>query len=701
VKTWTNKIPMSKFYNYIKLRKARKLNIFQTFEVNLNNQLFSKILFDKVFNQFWNKISDNFTDSNHMFILLKIKYQNNEYVTIGNLQRLNKNDKQWYFDWIINNMIYKSEYYNETPIESIIFSYGFKDGLIATKEIFNSNLEFQNYNNYNLPVTMNPLDYGKLISDINFENYTVYILQTKDNLLIKFIKYNDYNEVEILSSGNVIVKFRDQFVSENKFIRFLDNKKYFFENNKEILFLKELKTKFISKLAPSKTLNNNFITLDIETYVKDNILIPFCISIYDGKKVKSFFISEFKNTEDMILTALKSIMIRKYNGYKIYVHNLAKFDVIFFLKYLVKLGIVQPIIHNERIISINFNFGVDNKYSLHFRDSYLILLSSLNKLCKSFKVETLKSVFPYLFVNENNFNYEGNVPDFKYFDNKITLDEYNEYKSKFNDNNWNLKSEVIEYCCKDSIGLHEVIFKFAEMIFSLFQRNIHNYPTLPSLAFAIFRSKFMSENTIPQLSGKIASDIRESYTGGSVDMFIPENKTNKLIYAYDVNSLYPAVMENNLMPVGNPIYFKGNIRLIDENAFGFFFCEIVTPNKLKHPILQTHVKTSNGIRTISPLGTWTGMIFSAEMDNAIKLGYKIEILWGYTLEKDNILKEYVDFLYNFRLKYPKSDPDLKLYYTDSAYTDSPMPDHLVNSKILGKLRLENICLKGIFLAPKV
>jgi hypothetical protein len=32
------------------------------------------------------------------------------------------------------------------------------------------------------------------------------------------------------------------------------------------------------------------------------------------------------------------------------------------------------------------------------------------------------------------------------------------------------------------------------------------------------------------------------------------------------------------------------------------------------------------------------MIFSPEMDNAIKFGYKFEILWGYTFEKLNISK---------------------------------------------------------------
>jgi hypothetical protein len=47
-------------------------------------------------------------------------------------------------------------------------------------------------------------------------------------------------------------------------------------------------------------------------------------------------------------------MIRKYNKWNVYIHNMAKFDMIFLLKYLVKLGNIQPIIHNRRWISVNF-----------------------------------------------------------------------------------------------------------------------------------------------------------------------------------------------------------------------------------------------------------------------------------------------------------------------------------------------------------
>jgi hypothetical protein len=140
------------------------------------------------------------------------------------------------------------------------------------------------------------------------------------------------------------------------------------------------------------------------------------------------------------------------------------------------------------------------------------------------------------------------------------------------------------------------------MVFKLFNVNIHKYPTLPSLAFGIFRSNFMSENTIPQLSGKIANEIRSGYTGGSCDVFIPQTKPGVKIKCLDVNSLYPAVMKSKVMPIGKPTYFKGDIRKIDSDAFGFFYCRIIAPDNIKHPIIQTHVKTKNGIRTISPIG---------------------------------------------------------------------------------------------------
>ena len=51
----------------------------------------------------------------------------------------------------------------------------------------------------------------------------------------------------------------------------------------------------------------------------------------------------------------------------------------------------------------------------------------------------------------------------------------------------------------------------------------------------------------------------------------------------------------------------------------------------------------------------------------------------------------------------KNNPNINLYYTDtdSIYTDSDIDEMLISDTILGKLKLENICNKAIFLAPKV
>jgi hypothetical protein len=62
-------------------------------------------------------------------------------------------------------------------------------------------------------------------------------------------------------------------------------------------------------------------------------------------------------------------------------------------------------------------------------------------------------------------------------------------------------------------------------------------------------------------------------------------------------------MKDKPMPIGKPIKFFGDIRKVDPNAFGFFYCEIIAPDNLEHPIIQTHVKVNKGIRTIAPLGT--------------------------------------------------------------------------------------------------
>jgi hypothetical protein len=185
-------------------------------------------------------------------------------------------------------MKFKSEYYNETQIDSFIFSYGFKKGKIPNKDNIIINVNFQNYKNNNLPISMNPMDYGRLIIQNKIESGINYIIQNNKGLTINFNKFENYNEVEFFKAGISLIKFTDFLIDKSKFFRKIENNKYYFENRVQILFTSEIKTKFITKLAKSKNLINNFITLDIETFVHNNILIPYLICFYDGKNTYSF-----------------------------------------------------------------------------------------------------------------------------------------------------------------------------------------------------------------------------------------------------------------------------------------------------------------------------------------------------------------------------------------------------------------------------
>jgi hypothetical protein len=79
------------------------------------------------------------------------------------------------------------------------------------------------------------------------------------------------------------------------------------------------------------------------------------------------------------------------------------------------------------------------------------------------------------------------------------------------------------------------------------------------------------------------------------------------------------------------------------------------------------------------------------MDNAIKFGYKFEILWGYTFDKGNIFQKYVDTLYNLRLQYPKTDPInyLAKITLNSVFGKFGMDDSFPDITIFNQIEYQN------------
>lgn len=200
------------------------------------------------------------------------------------------------------------------------------------------------------------------------------------------------------------------------------------------------------------------------------------------------------------------------------------------------------------------------------------------------------------------------------------------------------------------------IIKFKHEIYYLFTIDITKYPTLPSIAFAIYRANFLPKNTIPVILSKLHYSLKQSYFGGITETY---KGIGYNINSYDVNSLYPHSMKYFSMPIGKPLHFVGNVyKYLKDipNPYGFFKVKVTAPMNINKPILPLRIKTDSGIRTIFPVGTWTGWYFSKELLNAKKYGYTFEVIEGYLFKEGFIFSEYIDTLYKIKSNCDSLDP---------------------------------------------
>lgn len=616
----------------------------------------------------------------HLILCYRALAADSTIFTLGPMIRVNINESsmEYIIKKIITILSLKNDGYKNKGLNSIIFHYGFVDGVAPNTK--NNVLEksgiYQNYRHYKLPFFLDPLKYGLLLHEEDrSESGHFYILQNNNGNTFKILQTIDpitgliHNNVELFRQGVTGLVYTDQEISNGIFTDHkvsIGSNKYYCSTEKGMEFFHTIKqNKFIKTGVTDKTLNQDIITLDLETYQtkvcpKDSQvrLMPYLISFYDGVTSISNYLTDFVNSDLMILDCLNQLISIKYDGFKVYVHNLSNFDSLFMLNILQNNFDINLTRNKGRIISIKVSKTIPNPLfrdkekviSLTFYDSYQLLPSSLRKLGLSFNTITQKDIFPYNFVNKDNLNYVGPVPSMEFFptDTFSSIDEYNHYK--MNNFDWNLKQISIDYCNKDCISLHQVLIKFSNLIWDKYTINITKFPTLTSLTFNIYRTHFLGTNKIPMLAGKFYTDLKMAYTGGATDMYIPTNllknnissssilskvfknawKVICILYYYDVNSLYPYIMSQFELPCGKIVYFEGNIynpdlvinNIIPQGVLGFYYCKVIAPTNLMHPIIQLRHNNT----TLAPLGSFECMLYNKEIENARKYGYDIQVL---------------------------------------------------------------------------
>jgi hypothetical protein len=235
----------------------------------------------------------------------------------------------------------------------------------------------------------------------------------------------------------------------------------------------------------------------------------------------------------------KDFVDKKFHKFVLYAHKLSTFDGVLILESLFYLceenGYkLEPLIRDNKLISIKFRFVKikPNKYRyyIEFHDSLLIILASLNKLSKTFIADKT---------------------EYHKLDNIVLLNclLYRAHRDK--QGHLSFLGDVLNYCIRDTLALALafIINKLSTLCYDNFKFNVHNYPTVSSLAMGIYLTHYLNDNKlIPVISGKIYRDISKSFHGLHTDVF--ELYSKEEVHSYDFVSKYPTQMSNKEMPVG-------------------------------------------------------------------------------------------------------------------------------------------------------
>jgi hypothetical protein len=362
------------------------------------------------------------------------------------------------------------------------------------------------------------------------------------------------------------------------------------------------------------------VTADLESLIlPEGHNYVYMAAWYNGTRKVTYDLTQFNFNRENMLIAFWNDLIKHNN--QAYFHNFGGYDAILSIQSLLNTSFnytFKPIMKDGEFISIQVL--QNKKVVLTIMDSIKILPcqgvpmpparlpSSLSKLAKDWKVETMKSHFPHYFWVGNiltTLNYKGVIPPYTCFEPKRTsLTEYNEMKELFSTKSWSFLDLAKAYILDDCKALYEVLIKFFSTLESKFPIDVLRILSAPSAAFRIWRTTqlpLLIRNglQVPDLSISLDPKIRPGYCGGIVDVYRPHLKGQG--FYYDVNSLYPTAMCKP-MPVGKPLLVQLTVEaFLETDFFGFLEATVRAPDNEYIGLLPIKIKG----RLICPGGVFS------------------------------------------------------------------------------------------------
>jgi hypothetical protein len=398
---------------------------------------------------------------------------------------------------------------------------------------------------------------------------------------------------------------------------------------------------------------------DLKPLVRDCSRKPLKYAVFDieSDNWKDFVIlGHYDGFEFQTFTSINEYLlwlVEKGNKHTLFAHNGGAFDFAFLLQEVISgesqedFYVHSVIPRGSTFLSVKIGHRRNKKFMITMRDSLALLPFSLKSLTDAFKTAAAKGSF--------------------------------DHKKKKNPNDLKL----LEYLRDDCMGLFQVLEKFF-----LWEKIAEAGPahTMASQALRVYRT-FM-KTVIKSCPARADLFVRGAYFGGRTEIFKPYFVTKDKTYhdkklmkkdlaewdrrmeadqdkitCYDINSLYPAVMQANDFPT-TCIGFK---RKYDPTKMGFWEAEVEVPKDMYVPPLgiMVHVDEkskkvldptgSKAGKFIFPTGRFKGRWSSIEIERARSLGVKIhKIGKGVVFQNGGpIFKEFVDYFWNLRKVAPK------------------------------------------------
>ncbi len=368
---------------------------------------------------------------------------------------------------------------------------------------------------------------------------------------------------------------------------------------------------------------------------------------------------------------------KNYNSYIFIAHNLARFDGMFLMNYLISKGISTNITINAgRIISLQW-------HNSKVWDTCLFMPQKLKNIAENFKCKVQKGDFDHKLIR--------------------CWDDVQLYKEEANgEMGWK------QYLFQDVLSLSEIVLKYSQQVYNIFQADCFDFPTLSSLTYNLWGNTTVSnkyEIQVPQdeyyhfikdgiYGGRVfpmvksfkasqglseaeqrfLDELYQTLDAGTYEPNVNSVESLKSIYQklfssgdflsnQDMNSLYPTAMSQYEYPIGLCEWSNNPLEDFQKGYMGYYLIEFKPPKNIIMAILPQRNKpyfTYEEDKTANQQWKQSGICWSLENNKgiftnidiqlAIEQNYQITfsnkaLVWK---EKAPIFKNYIERIYQIK-----------------------------------------------------